>query len=475
MFDATFPSSLQALLVGFASCFTRPGFDNFATLVTGWIACPGRHRISRVIQAASGGPAPEKHHSSFYRFLSHGSWAVDALGEALLHLLLPWLPPQVTMIVDDTLCHKSGPHLFGAAMHYDAQASTYGRGTSQGRKGFFAFGHNWVVAAVWLPLPWKAARGLALPLLIRLYRSKKRCPPGTYRKRTEMAAELVELLARWLPAGRSLHVVADAEYACQTLVRQLPDNVSFTGPMTMDAALYDEAGPYSGRGRRRLKGNRLASPKELAARTSTPWRKLTLTIYGRKVTLLVKAQHALWYTVAGTQRLSIVVTRDPAGRLSDRAFFSTEDESSESEILVQFARRWEIEVAFRNTKQVMGLEDPQNGWWRRKAGSPRPKKRPGPNPRGRRGETTVNHTLTLVFTAHALVVLWYLKHGNRENDVARVRREAPWYRHKQTVSFPDMLAALRREIWSARLSRHPLLKRVCEKIDLLLPQWLLAA
>ena len=475
MFDATLPSSLEALLVGLAPCFTRPGFDTFATLVTGWIACPGRHSISRVIQAASGGPAHEKHHSSFYRFLSHGSWAVDALGEVLLHLLLPWLPQQVTLILDDTLCHKSGPHLFGAAMHYDTHASTYGRGTSQGRQSFFAFGHNWVVAAVWLPLPWNPARGLALPLLIRLYRSKKRCPAGRYRKRTEMAAELVKLVAGWLPAGRPLLVVADREYACKTLLRHLPPNVSFTGPMTMDAALYDQAGPYSGRGRRRLKGERLDTPKELAARTSTPWKKLTLTIYGREVTLLVKVQHAPWYTVAGTQRLSVVVTRDPASRLSDRAFFSTEDENSESDTLIQFARRWEIEVAFRNTKQVMGLEDPQNGWWRRKAGSPRPQKRPGPNPRGRRGETTVNHTLMLVFTAYALVVLWYLKHGNRENDVARVRSEAPWYRHKQTVSFPDMLAAPRREIWIARLSRHPLLKRVRDKIDNLLPQWLLAA
>ena len=466
MFDATLPSSLQALLVGFGPCFTRPGFQNFAILITGWIACTGRHRISRVIQAASG-PAQEKHHSSFYRFLSHGSWATDSLGEVLLHLLLPLLPQQITMILDDTLCHKSGPHLFGAAMHYDAHASTYGRGTSEGRKGFFAFGHNWVIAAGWLPLPWNPDRGLARPLLIRLYRSKKRCPAGQYRKRTEMASELVELLASWLPADRLLYVVADAEYACKTLVRNLPHNVSFTGPMAMHAALYDEAGPYRGRGRRRLKGKRLASPKELAARTSTPWRRLTLTIYGREVTLLVKAQHGLWYTVAGTKRLSIVVTRDPAGLLRDRAFFSTEDESSESELL--------IEVAFRNTKQVMGLEDPQNGWWRRKAGSPRPKKRPGPNPRGRKGETAINHTLTLVFTAYALVVLWYLEHGNTEEDVARVRREAPWYRHKQTPSFNDMLASLRRQISCARLSRHPALKPVCDKIGALLPQWLLAA
>jgi len=474
MFDATLPSSLQALLVGFGPCFTQPGFKNFTALITGWIACPGRHSISRVIQAASD-PEQEKHHSSFYRFLSHGRWATDSVGQVLLHLLLPWLPQQITMILDDTLCHKGGPHLFGAAMHYDSHASTYGRGTSEGRKGFFAFGHNWVVAAVWLPLPWNRDRGLALPLLTRLYRSKKRCPKGQYRKRTEMAAELVELLAAWLPPERTLHVVADSEYACKTLVRDLPRNVSFTGPMVMDAALYDEAGPYQGRGRRRLKGIRLPSPKELIASSSTPWKKLTLTIYGREVTLLVKAQHALWYTVAGKQQLSIVVTRDPKGHLRDRAFFTTEDECSEREILLQFARRWEIEVAFRNTKQVMGLEDPQNGWWRRKSGTPRPKKRPGPNPRGRKGKIAINHTLTLGFTAYVLVVLWYLEHGNIQADVARVRREAPWYRHKQAPSFNDMLAAMRRELWIARLSRHPGLRRVREKIDDLLPQWLLVA
>ena len=475
MFDAALPSSLQLLVMAFTPCFTRPGFDNFATLISGWILCPGRHRISRVIQAAHGHSAPQKHHASLYRFFSHGRWTTAALGKVLFRLLLPWLPPQITLILDDTLCHKGGPHLFGAAMPYDAHTSTYGRGTAQGRKGFFAFGHNWVVAAVWLPLPWNPPRGLALPLLIRLYRSKKRCPPAQYRKRTEIATEMVQRLAGWLPDDRSFYLVADAEYACKTLVRNLPDGASFTGPMTMDAALYDPPGPYQGRGRRRLKGNRLPSPKQLAARTSTPWQKLTLTIYGREVTLLVKTQQALWYTVAGTQRLAIVVTRDPAGHLRDGAFFSTEDQSAASDLLVQYARRWEIEVAFRNTKQIMGLEDPQNGWWRRQAHSPRPQKRPGPNPRGKKGQTAVNHTLMLVFTSYAVVVLWYLQHGNRQNDVARARTEAPWYRHKHTPSFTDMLAALRRQIWIARLSRHPVLKRVCEETDNLLPLWLLAA
>jgi hypothetical protein len=115
----------------------------------------------------------------------------------------------------------------------------------------------------------------------------------------------------------------------------------------------------------------------------------------------------------------MVVTRDPSGTLSDRAFFSTDYEQSPMSLLVEFARRWEIEVAFRNVKQAMGIEDPQNGWWRRKSGSRKPGKKTGSNPRGRKGEKAIIHTLAMAFAAYAIVVVWYLNNGNRHEDVAR--------------------------------------------------------
>jgi hypothetical protein len=465
---------MQVLLLQFSECFTKPGFENFTRLMIGWICCQGRHSISRVIQAASDSDKP-KHHSSLYRFLSVGRWTADSLGKVLFQLLLLFLPMRITAIVDDTLALKSGPHLFGAGMHYDASKSTYGRGTAAGRKKFFAFGHNWVVLAIWLPLPWKSSGGLAIPILFRLYRSRKTCPKTLYRKRTELATDMLKLLTTWLPDGFEFHIVGDSEYACKTLVRNLPENQSFAGSMAMDAALYEEPGPYSGRGRRRIKGKRLPSPVAFAQMKSTPWEELTLTIYGREVTILVKSQVCLWYTVAGTKKVRMVVTRDPSGRIEDRAYFSTDYQQSVQEILVEFARRWEIEVAFRNVKQAMGLEDPQNGWWRRKSGSRKPEKKAGPNPRGRKGEKAINHTLAMAFAAYAIVVVWYLKHGQHEKDVARVRSEAPWYLHKATPSFSDMLAAVRREIWVARLSRYPVLRPVAKKIRNLLPHWLLAA
>ena len=474
MTDPTIPMSIQSLLLKFDGCFTKPGFKNFTRLLIGWICCQGRHSISRVIQAGSDSDNA-KHHSCLYRFLSVGKWTADSLGKVLFHLLLPFLSSRITVLIDDTLNKKGGPHIFGAGMHYDASKSTYGRGTAGGAKKFFAFGHNWVVLAVWVPLPWKTNGGMAVPILFRLYRSRKTCPKKRYRKRTELASELVKIVGSYLPDGYQLRIVGDSEYSCKTVVRHLGENQYFTGAMVLDAALYEEPGPYSGKGRKRDKGKRLPSPVALAAKKSIPWEALTLTIYGREVTILVKTQVCLWYTVAKKQKVRMVVTRDPSGTLSDRAFFSTDYEQSPTSLLVEFARRWEIEVAFRNVKQAMGIEDPQNGWWRRKSASRTPKKKAGPNPRGRKGEKAIIHTLAMAFAAYAIVVVWYLYNGKHHEDVARVRSEAPWYRHKETPSFIDMLAAVRRELWVARLSRNPVLRPVAKKIRELLPHWLLAA
>ena len=473
MHEPTIPATLLAVLTPFAAVFSRPAFANFQTLVVGWILCPGRHTISRVIQASAG--LRRKHHTAFYRFFSRAGWSVDALGTILLDLLLPFAGPNVVVLVDDTLCHRSGPHLFGAAMHHDALRSTYMRGSAGGKTVAFAFGHNWVVLAIAITPPWNTARRFAIPILFRLYRSKKRTPRTQYRKRTELAAELLRLVLDALPDGCPVHVVGDAEYACQTLVRSLPSRVHFTGPMTMDAALYAPPTPYRGLGRPALKGTRLASPTGLAQRRATPWRTITADIYGRKVAIQVKTCDCFWYTVAGTRRVRMVLTRDPTGRLHDRAYFSTDTARSVEDLLRLFSFRWEIEVAFRNTKQTLGLQDAQNGWWRRAVHAPKPRQRAGPNPKGTHGMRAIAHTVPIGFLAYAVVVLWYVAHGDPIQDVARARRDAPWYTHKTDPSFADMLVAIRRAIWTQRLSAHPPRGGLPEKLELQLPDWALAA
>lgn len=462
------PASLQGLLVSFSGCFTAPSFANFVALITGWVLCQGRHCISRVIQVA-GGSARSKHFATLYRFLSRARWSSDDVGRALFGLLLPFLPRDIEAIVDDTLCRHGGPRIFGVAMHHDGVLSGYGRAAK-----FFSCGHCWVVLAVRVPLPWDRQRGIAVPVLLRLYRSRKRCDERAYAKRTELALQMVTRAASYIPDGYRLWVTGDGEYACKTLVRDLDVAITFIGPVVMDAALYATPGRYSGKGRPRKVGRRLLSPQALAASSKVSWKKITVAVYGRSVKLLIKQQVCHWYTVAGTRRTRVVVTRDPGGRLADRAYFSTDPALDAGEILERFARRWLLEVTFRDVKQHLGLEDPQNGWSRGPR-SRQTKKRPGPQPRGSRGSLAVLHTVPMAFVAYGVVVLWYLRCGRPQRDVDRARRWAPWYRHKRTVSFADMLVALRREVWAARLSSYPGSIHLAKKLSSALPDAVLAA
>jgi len=189
------PSVVQPLVRSFRPCFTAPGFGHFVRLLSGWVLLRGSHTLSRVLQASSV-LAGRRHHAAFYRFLSEGRWVLDEVGRVMFRLLRPWLSDRVVVIVDDTLCPRSGAQVFGAGMHFDGTRSRIG----PKRIDAFRFGHNWVVLAVWVPLPWNCERGMAIPILFRLYRGKKRCPKRRSRRST--GAPKMNSRSR-LPAART--------------------------------------------------------------------------------------------------------------------------------------------------------------------------------------------------------------------------------------------------------------------------------
>ena len=230
--DRTIPPSLLAILSRFQERFPRQGsFRNFLLLVMGWILCGGRRTISRVIQA-SGEIRKGRGHSAFYRFFSRAAWEPDEIGLDLLRHLLTIAQPSkepIVLIVDDTLAKKRGPKIYGAGMHHDGTASSYGRGPSGKRHVSFSYGHSWVVISAHFPLPWSPNRGISIPILFRLYRSKKLTPSEEYVKRTMLAREMLGLLHDAFPDQRFL-ILGDNEYACGTTVRDLPGNAAFVGP-----------------------------------------------------------------------------------------------------------------------------------------------------------------------------------------------------------------------------------------------------
>jgi hypothetical protein len=440
--------SFAPLLWSFQPCFTQPSFCSFWTLACAWILCSGRRSLTRIIQA--GQLNQFKHYCSFHRFFSRARWNLDELGHCVLELLLPFCSEVLVGAVDDTLARKSGRHIWGAGMHHDPLRSTR-------QRPFLAFGHNWVVLSLHVSFPFAADRCWALPILVRLYRKRKKgklAPAGDgklerkqigeasrqqYRTRPQLALEMIQILARWVPQ-RKLRILGDSEYAGKSISRHLPTNVELTSRMKMDAALYEPPPKTPARrGRPRRKGKRLPNPRQMTQNRYPRWTKVTLRLYGRKVKVWYKSIDALWYSSAGQQLLRIVVVRDPRGHRRDDCFFSTDLSLRPTEIIELFCLRWPLEVCFRDAKQFLGFEDPQN-----------------------RASKAAQRTAPLVLYIYDLVLLWYAQSGHSLKVDSLLQRA--WYRQKSSVSFEDILRGLRHATWQERIFGDPTLDPHTRKI-----------
>lgn len=439
--------SFAPLLLAFQSCFTQPSFHSFWALACAWILCSGRRSLTRIIQSAQ--LTELKHFCSFHRFFSQARWNLDDLGRCVFQLLLPFCDEILLAAVDDTLARKSGRHIWGAGMHHDPLRST-------AKRPFFAFGHNFVVFSLQVALPFAPDKYWAFPILVRMYRKRQtqQRAPGKggklerkqtgqataqqYRTRPELAAEMIQIVASWIPQ-RTLRVLGDSEYAGQSVSRHLPANAKLISRMNMKAALYEPAGKTAQRGRRRKKGHRLLSPLQMAQEPKAHWIKTTVRLYGKKVKLWYQTLDALWYPSAGQQLLRIVLVRDPSGRRHDDCFFSLDLTLTAPQILELFSRRWPLEVCFRDVKQFLGFEDPQN-----------------------RVAQATTRTAPLIFYIYDLVLLWYAQVGYRLTANSVLDRL--WYPQKASISFEDILRTLRHATWQERIFSDPTLDAHTRKL-----------
>jgi hypothetical protein len=435
------PEPFACVLAAYAGCFQARSYSTFQWLVLGWVQCLERRTLTAV--ALASGAVGQRHISVFHRFFTRAQWSLDAVGQVVFQQALRWLPAEqpLYLLGDDTLARKQGKCVSLAAMHHDPLLST-------ARKPFFSFGHVWVVLALWVPLPMGRGRGFALPLLVRLYTGAKRGgradapsrPTTRKRQRVAEAAhvardrrtklqllrEMVGVVAAWAP-HRPCYLAVDSAYAGRVLLEERPPNVQVVSRLRPDAALWAPAPKRrpGQKGRPRRRGARLPTPQQVAARCRQ-WQALTVAIYGRTVPTQVRTVRALWYAALRAQPVQIVLVRDPTGKRRDEAFFCTDLAVDARFILEAYARRWCLEVTFHDAKQFLGFAEPQ-------CQTPR----------------AVQRTAPFAFVVYDLVLLWFAEHTATATSPAWPVR--PWYRHKSTPSFVDMLTALRSVLGPPRL------------------------
>lgn len=390
--------------------FTRPSFGIFSTLVAGWVLAPGRRTITGIISVTD--PAGRRAHDAYHRFVRDGSWVMARLWRVLASHAIARFAPDGTVALDcdDTLFHKSGRNIDGAGIFRDAVRSTAGRVV-------YALGLNMVVITLRVNPPWGGCP-VAVPVNVRLHRKNDSITTVGH------AAAMIRELAGWLPE-RDFHLCADGAYA--SLAGAGLPRCHLTSRMRRDAALYEPAPPPTGRrGRPRTKGDRLPTPPQLAAQTRhRDWRRASIDMRGHTVERLTHTRDVLWYSVNKRDLVRLVIVRDPDGVEPDDFFFTTDLTATGAEVAARYAGRWSIEVTFRDAKQDLGAQNPQ--CW----------KRQGPE-----------RAAALSLWLHGLTWCWYID----AHPAGGTWPTRPWYPHKATPSFLDALAALRRLLWSPRIT-----------------------
>jgi len=420
-------SSFVALLQNFAPAFTAPTFQTFVAIVSGWILSHRHRYITEIIHAS--GQVGRGHWCRFHRFFSHAAWNLDVLAMHLAKLVVSILAPgaQLYWAVDDTLCRKRGLTLYGAGMHYDPLISSRA-------KPLVSWGHDWVVLCLIIVHPfWAPTKVFALPVAARLYRNhqgltkgkkgkkggaKTKKPKADHRTRPELALELIQLVAGWFP-NDEIVVTGDSAYGGASVLKHLPENVHLISHVHPKGALYKEAPPRpeKAKGASRKKGDRLPGMAEWAADPEAPWTTLEFDQFGLHATLAVKTRQALYYKAGGQRLLTIVLVRDQKGQRPDQMFYCTKLDWDARRILTAYSHRWAIECTFRDSKQLLGLEDPAN-----------------------RLARAVERTAPMALFLYSLVLVWFHRTGHAEVRFPK----RPWYPKKQEPSFADMLTTLRR-------------------------------
>jgi hypothetical protein len=437
--------SLAELLGPFRGCFARSeSFAVFEPVVVAWILCLRCRTLTEVWQLT--GLGPKMHYDAIYSLFASAKWDWDELGTLLCLLILTHLIPfgLISIAVDDTLCHKRGKNIAFGGIFLDPVLSTRSR-------KILRFGLNYVVVAVVVSLPFRPDRYFALPVLWRVFRKKGQ---EGHVKRTELAAQLIRHLAMAMPC-RSFCLVADCAYINTTVLADLPDNVVVIGPVSKKAALYLPAMPkvQGQKGAPRKKGLRLPTPaqllqmperlEELAGKHSeefalvsslhpSGWaaREEEFTLPKVKKTLRVQTlRGVLWYHACKQKPVTVTLIHDPqeekAGKWRDEVLVSTKVETTAAEMVAQYGKRWSIELAFHDSKQFLGLEDPEV-----------------------RTPLSVERAHPMAWFCLSLVILWYAL--NRE-QIEKVRRDRPWYKKTVGDTFTEMLGAMRLRLWHQRL------------------------
>jgi len=418
------PNDIVHLLVPFAQAFSERTCEWVQILAVGAILAPSRRTVTAILRVL--GLSEERQFQRYHRVLNRVKWSGLLISRILLTLLLAtFLAAGVPLIIaaDETIERRTGDKIRAKGVFRDAVRSSKKHVVDC--FGLRSLSMMLLVAVPWSPRLW------ALPFLTVLAPSEKTNRANGKRHKTSIdwIGQMILLVRRWLPT-RAIVLVVDGGLAAVKLGLRCCDllvPVSYVSRLRLDAALYDPpaVAPASKRGPKAKKGRRQPSLQARLTDPTTLWSSVRVAWYGsaqREVDLA--SGTALWYT-PGEDRLPLrwVLVRDRATTkpFTPQAFFATEQAVTAQQIVEWFVLRWNEEVTFEEVRAHLGVETQRQ--WSEKA--------------------IARTTPALLGMFWLVTVLGYRLTQAQPMPV----RTAAWYT-KQTATFADVIALVRRHMWT---------------------------
>lgn len=408
--------TILAILTPFAVLFSRPTWQNTLTLLLGAILCRGKRTVCAVLRIM--GLENNSCFAKYHHILNRTKWSALTGSKILLKLLLELtgkcLP--VVLFVDETLERRKGPKIKAKGYYRDAVRSSKNAVVKTSSL-------KWLSMAVSWRFPF-SSRYFALPFMTVLEPSKKSNKTAKRRHKTtiQWTVQMLCQVLRWMK-DTPLILVGDGGFASGHLAWIcLKHKIALVSRLKMNARLYDFPPECRGkRGRKRIRGEKLITFKQMVERSDLDWKEALVEVYGKMRMIKYISNTCLW-GVDGFSPLPIrwVLVVHPNGELDPLPLMSTDVSLTPEKLVELYVRRWNHEAAFEEAREHLGVET-QRQW----------------------SDKAIARTTPILLSLYTIVCLI----ANRLNEEHPIKvAQTAWYQ-KKDAAFSDLLTAVRKVLW----------------------------
>ncbi len=337
--------------------------------------CLGRHTVTGLLCA---GGRQFQDWSGDYRVFSESRFDPAAVFAVVRQGVLEALAPEAPLVaaMDDSLLRKTGRRVPEAKFTRDPLSPPF--------QANLAWGQRFVQISAAIPGGESGEQARMIPMDFHLAPAPKRPSPQAPQEAWQdyeaarqaarisvLGAQQARQLRESLPAKRPLWLLVDGRFTNAAMLKGLPEGMTLIGRVRGDAKLshpppvLDKAV----KGRKRQYGESAPTPEALRKDDTVPWETVRVFAAGRWHDFRVKTLAPVLWRPAGPERPLRVIAIAPLGyrprkgsRLLYRqpAYLIVTDPGLPIERVLQaYVWRWDIEVNFRDEKQLLGVGEAQ--------------------------------------------------------------------------------------------------------------------